>query len=62
MPKIDKNNVLEILGEKVMPGKGATINFNMAKLYTTTSVEVPVIIERSKTRPRSAFNSRHPRR
>ncbi|MAM17901.1 MAG: succinylglutamate desuccinylase [Gramella sp.] len=48
MPKIDKNNVLEILGEKVMPGKGATINFNMAKLYTTTSVEVPVIIERSK--------------
>lgn len=48
MPKIDKNNVLEILGEKVLPGKGATINFNMAKLYTTTSVEVPVIIERSK--------------
>lgn len=48
MPKIDKNNVLEILGEKVPPGKGATINFNMAKLYTTTSVEVPVIIERSK--------------
>ncbi|WP_026932773.1 succinylglutamate desuccinylase/aspartoacylase family protein [Christiangramia echinicola] len=48
MPRIDKNNVLEILGEKVLPGKGATINFNMAKLYTTTSVEVPVIIERSK--------------
>ncbi|MCH4822602.1 succinylglutamate desuccinylase/aspartoacylase family protein [Gramella lutea] len=48
MPRIDKDNVLEILGEKVLPGKGATINFNMAKLYTTTSVEVPVIIERSK--------------
>lgn len=48
MPRIDKNNVLEILGEKVLPGKRATINFNMAKLYTTTSVEVPVIIERSK--------------
>ena len=48
MPRIDKNNVLEILGEKVLPGKGATINFNMAKLYTTTSVEVPVIIERSR--------------
>lgn len=48
MPRIDKNNVLEILGEKVAPGKGATINFNMAKLYTGTSVEVPVIIERSK--------------
>ncbi len=48
MPRIDKNNVLEILGEKVGPGNGATINFNMAKLYTGTSVEVPVIIERSK--------------
>lgn len=48
MPRIDRNNVLEILGEKVLPGKGATVNFNMARLYTTTSVEVPVIIERSK--------------
>ena len=48
MPKITKDNVLEILGERVLPGKSATINFNMAKLYTTTSVEVPVIIERSK--------------
>ena len=48
MAKITSDNVLEILGEKVKPGKNATINFNMAKLYTTTSVEVPVIIERSK--------------
>lgn len=48
MAKINSDNVLEILGEKIRPGKSATINFNMAKLYTTTSVEVPVIIERSK--------------
>ena len=48
MAKITSDNVLEILGGKVKPGKSATINFNMAKLYTTTSVEVPVIIERSK--------------
>ncbi len=48
MPKITKDNVLEILGQRVLPGKSATINFNMAKLYTTTSVDVPVIIERSK--------------
>ncbi|UJH90307.1 succinylglutamate desuccinylase/aspartoacylase family protein [Antarcticibacterium sp. 1MA-6-2] len=48
MAHIDKNNVLEILGKKVLPGTGAVINLNMAKLYTTTSVEVPVIIERSK--------------
>jgi hypothetical protein len=48
MAHIDKNNVLEILGKKILPGQGAVINLNMAKLYTTTSVEVPVIIERSK--------------
>lgn len=48
MAHIDKDNVLEILGKKVLPGTGAVINLNMAKLYTTTSVEVPVIIERSK--------------
>jgi predicted deacylase len=48
MAQITSDNVLEILGEKVKPGTSATINFNMAKLYTTTSVEVPVIIERSK--------------
>lgn len=48
MAHIDKNNVLEILGKKIPPGTGAVINLNMAKLYTTTSVEVPVIIERSK--------------
>ncbi len=48
MPQITKENVLEILGKKILPGKSATINLNMAKLYTTTSVEVAVIIERSK--------------
>ncbi|WP_424492589.1 succinylglutamate desuccinylase/aspartoacylase family protein [Salinimicrobium sp. GXAS 041] len=48
MASIDENNVLEILGKRIPPGKGATINFNMAKLYTATSVEVPIIIERAK--------------
>ncbi|WP_417884722.1 succinylglutamate desuccinylase/aspartoacylase family protein [Zunongwangia sp.] len=48
MPQIDENNILSILGKKVPPGKSVTINMNMAKLYTTTSVEVPVIIERAK--------------
>ena len=48
MAHINKSNVLEILGKKILPGQGAVINLNMAKLYTTTSVEVPVIIERSK--------------
>lgn len=48
MASIDENNVLEILDKKIHPGKGATVNFNMARLYTTTSVDVPIIIERSK--------------
>ncbi len=48
MASIDENNVLELLGKRISPGKGATINFNMAKLYTATSVEVPIIIERAK--------------
>lgn len=48
MAFIDENNVLHILDKKIFPGKGATVNFNMAKLYTTNSVDVPIIVERSK--------------
>ena len=48
MSWIDENNELHILGEKISPGGKCTINFNMAKLYTTTSVDVPIIINRSK--------------
>src|SRR6056297_215575 len=48
MAFIDDHNVLDILGKKIHPGKSATINFNMAKLFTATAVDVPIIIERSK--------------
>ena len=48
MAYIDEHNVLDILGKKIHPGKSATINFNMARLYTTTAVDVPIIIERAK--------------
>ena len=48
MAYIDEHNILNILGEKIPPGGKKTVNFNMAKLYTTTSVEVPIIIHRSK--------------
>ncbi len=37
-----------ILGERVNPGESKTINFSFAKLYTTTHVEIPIIIERAK--------------
>ncbi len=48
MAKTIKNNILNILGNQVSPGTSTTINFNIAKLYTSTKVEIPIIIERSK--------------
>ena len=43
-----KSDILHILGDEIPLGERREINFNVAKLHTTTSVEVPVIIERSK--------------
>jgi len=48
MTAIDENNILTLLGQEIPPGKSATVNFNLAKLYTTSTVEVPIIIERAK--------------
>tara|TARA_Y100000385_G_scaffold50372_1_gene47146 strand:+ start:39 stop:1010 length:972 start_codon:yes stop_codon:yes gene_type:complete len=42
------NSVLHILGEEIAAGESREINFHVAKLHTQTSVEVPVIINRSK--------------
>ena len=41
-------NVLSILGHDVRLGERKIINMNIAKLYTSTKVEIPVIVERSK--------------
>lgn len=38
---------MRILGEKIELGESKTLQFNIAKLYTATNVEVPVIIERA---------------
>ena len=43
-----KSNILHILGENILLGERREINFNVAKLHTRTTLEVPVIIERSK--------------
>ncbi len=43
-----RSHILHILGESIALDESREINFNVAKLHTTTSVEVPVIIERSK--------------
>ena len=39
---------LLILGHEIGLGERRTINFNLAKLYTSTKVEIPIIVERSK--------------
>ncbi|MGC1205733.1 MAG: succinylglutamate desuccinylase/aspartoacylase family protein [Flavobacteriaceae bacterium] len=40
--------LLTILGEQIKPGESKEINFDVANLHTSSSVNVPVIIERSK--------------
>jgi len=46
MPQGQRKDII-ILGEKISLGQSKTINFSFAKLYTSTKVEIPVIIERS---------------
>ncbi len=46
--KMSDKKVLEILGESIPLGKSATVNFEVAKLHTQNSIQVPIIIERSK--------------
>jgi uncharacterized protein len=42
-----KRKQITMLGEEILPGKGAQLNLNVAKLHTHTSVQVPVIINRA---------------
>jgi uncharacterized protein len=49
--KINKNNSTKkmiILGKEILPGKGAQLNLDVAKLHTSTPILVPVIVERAK--------------
>jgi predicted deacylase len=41
-------NILNILEVEVAPGKSATVTFEVAKLHTRNTLNVPIIIERSK--------------
>ena len=47
MPEI-KSDILTILGEHIKLGESKEINFDVANLHTASTVNVPVIIERSK--------------
>ncbi|MEP3837211.1 MAG: succinylglutamate desuccinylase/aspartoacylase family protein [Algibacter sp.] len=42
------NNGLTIFGETIAPGASKEVNFDVANLHTSTPVNIPVIIERSK--------------
>lgn len=44
----NKNNTLHILGEQIEAGESKEVNFDVANLHTSSPVNVPVIIERSK--------------
>lgn len=43
-----EKDILTILNETIAPGESKEVNFDVANLHTSTSVNVPVIIERSK--------------
>lgn len=40
-------DILSILGHQIKLGEQKTINLNIAKLYTSTKVEIPIIVERA---------------
>jgi predicted deacylase len=44
---MEKNEDLFILNQKIAPGESKTIHFSFAKLYTSTKVEIPIIVERA---------------
>jgi hypothetical protein len=43
-----KSNLLSILGEHIIPGESKEVNFDVTNLHTSSTVNVPIIIERSK--------------
>lgn len=43
-----KPKKMVILGKEILPGKGAQLNLDVAKLHTSTPILVPVIVERAK--------------
>lgn len=47
MAKVTPDELI-ILGTKIAPGESKTIQFSIAKLYSATAVEVPIIVERAK--------------
>lgn len=47
MAKKEERDIV-ILNERIALGESRTVDFSIAKLYTSTTVDIPIIIERSK--------------
>jgi uncharacterized protein len=45
----NKAKIVKILGENILPGKRKILNLDIARLHTYTKLEVPVIVDRSKS-------------
>lgn len=45
---IDENNCLHLLGKKIEPNSSVRFNLIETKLYTHSTLEVPIIVERAK--------------
>lgn len=39
---------MTLLGQEILPGKGYQLNLSVAKLHTSTPIQVPVLVERAK--------------
>mgnify|MGYP000692214835 CR=1 FL=1 len=37
-----------IFGESILPGENKTVNVEIARLHTTTKLDIPIIVRRSK--------------
>src|SRR5690606_40834851 len=48
MPERRNKKAMTLLGQEILPGKGYQLNLSVAKLHTSTSVQVTVIVERAK--------------
>lgn len=46
--KKEANKKLFILGQEILPGKGYELNLSVAKLHTSTPVQIPILVERAK--------------
>lgn len=46
--KKEINKKLFILGQEIQPGKGYELNLSVAKLHTSTPIQIPILVERAK--------------